>query len=78
MFVETDALQIELGNIVTRVSTAGSYLYDTAKTTQRKDRYSSLAMAVRYVAELEERRKREIAGRNNHACIGLLTQVRRG
>lgn len=51
IYLEADALQIEMGNIVMKVSVAGNYLYDTAKTNQRKDRYSSLAMAVRYIAE---------------------------
>lgn len=66
-----------MGNIVAKVSSAGTYLYETAKTTQHKDRYSALAMAVRYVAELEETRKREIARKSSTACIGIVTSVRR-
>lgn len=75
IYLEADACQIEMGNIVTRVTAAGTYLYDTAKTTQRKDRYSSLAMAVRYIAELEEERKRTIARRRNQSCIGVVTAI---
>lgn len=40
-----------MGNVIMKVSASGNYLYDTAKANQRKDRYSSLAMAVRYIAE---------------------------
>lgn len=59
IFLEADALQIEMGNIVMRSGSGSTVLYDTARTNQHKDRYSSLAMAVRYVAELEEARKRK-------------------
>jgi hypothetical protein len=74
IFLETDALQIELGNVVMRVSPSGTYTYDTARSNQRKDRYSALSMAVRYVSELEEIRKREIKSRSN-ACIGVVTKI---
>lgn len=77
IYLEVDALQVEMGNIITKVSASGNYLYDTAKATQRKDRYSSIAMAVRYIAELEEVRKREIARQNSHECAGIVTTVQR-
>lgn len=75
IYHETDALQIEMGNIVTRVSPSGNYLYDTAKGNQRKDRYSSVAMAVRFIAELEENRRRIYARRGNQECIGIVTTI---
>ena len=72
--MEADALQIEMGNIVMKVSSAGSYTYDTARAKQHKDRYSSLAMAVRYISEMEEARKRQLAGRMG-GCIGVVSKM---
>ena len=60
IYLESDALQIEMGNIVLKTGTGGAIIYDTARTNQHKDRYSALAMAVRYIAELEEARKRRL------------------
>lgn len=73
IFLEGDALQIEMGNIVMRTGTGGSVLYDVARTTQHKDRYSALSMAVRFIAELEEERKRRIL-RPVHSCIGVVSK----
>lgn len=75
IFVETDALQIELGNIVAKVSTSGTYTYDTAKTTQHKDRYSSLAMAVWFITQQEEERKALIARNANTTVIGVVGSI---
>ena len=50
--MEGDALQIEMGNIVMRTTTGNIALYDVARASQHKDRYSSMSMAVRYIAEL--------------------------
>lgn len=74
IFLEADALQVEMGNIVLKVSASGTYTYDTARARQHKDRYSALAMAVRYVAELEDARKRRLHGRSG-ACIGIVTSM---
>jgi hypothetical protein len=60
VYLESDALQIEMGNIVMRSGTGGTVLYGVARTNQHKDRYSALAMAVRFIAELEEERKRKL------------------
>ena len=54
VFLETDALQFEMGNIVSKVGASGNVLYDTARVNQHKDRYSSLAMGNDYVCELEK------------------------
>ena len=75
IFVETDALQIELGNIVAKVSNGGTYTYDTAKSTQHKDRYSSLAMAIWFITQLEEQRKAVLARNNSNACIGVVGSI---
>ena len=73
IFVETDALQIEMGNVVSRETASGAIVYDTAKSTQHKDRWSSLAMGLRYVSELEEERKVKLARNYNNVCIGVVT-----
>ena len=57
IFLETDALQFELGNIVEKTSASGNKTYDVTHNYQHKDRYSSLAMANDYVCELEKRNK---------------------
>lgn len=77
IYLETDAMQIEMGTIIMKVSASGTYVYDTAKTNQRKDRYSSVAMAVRFIAELEDERKRTIAQRSNQSCVGIVTAIQR-
>ena len=74
IFVETDALQIEMGNVVSKKTSSGTIVYDVAKSTQHKDRYSSLAMALRYIAEQEDIRKKKFASGANTACIGVVTR----
>ena len=73
IFLESDALQIEMGNIVMRTTTGNIALYDVARASQHKDRYSSLSMAVRYIAELEETRKRRLM-QPKDACIGVVSK----
>ena len=53
IYIETDALQVEMGNLVMKVSPGtGNVTYDVAKVTQHKDRYSSLAMGVWYIYQI--------------------------
>ena len=73
IFLEGDALQIEMGNIVMRTTTGNIALYDVARASQHKDRYSSLSMAVRYIAELEETRKRRLM-QPKEDCIGVVSK----
>lgn len=73
IYIEADALQVEMGNIVLKTSGAGNYTYDTAKPNQHKDRYSSLAMGVWYIAQMEDTRKRKIHKRKNDMCIGIVS-----
>lgn len=73
IYLESDALQIEMGNIVSKTGTGGAIIYDTARTNQHKDRYSALAMAVRYIAELEEARKRRLL-QPAHPCVGVVSR----
>lgn len=72
--LETDALQIEMGNIVMKVGASGAVLYDVARANQHKDRYSALAMAVRYAAELEDMRKRRLRSPMD-VCIGVVSRL---
>ena len=72
IFVETDALQVEMGNIVSKETSAGSVVYDVAKTTQHKDRYSALGMALKYISEIEEQQKRIFMQASNTSCIGIV------
>ena len=71
VFFEADALQYEMGNIVGKVGTTGNVIYDTAKSSQHKDRYSSLAMGLHYVHGLEETNIKHNA--NGAACVGVAT-----
>ena len=75
IFVEADALQVEMGNIVPRPTANGTVCYDVAKATQHKDRYSSLGMAVRYINELEDLRRRRISENYGSACIGIVVKM---
>ena len=68
-FLEADALQIEMGNIVEKTSTSGNKTYDVPKATQHKDRYSSLAMANDYISELEKESMR--MHKRGPVCVGI-------
>ena len=71
IYLEADALQVELGSIVSKATMAGNVVYDTDKKNQHKDRYSALAMGVWYIAQIEEDNKRRRRNRGN-ACIGIV------
>lgn len=73
VYIETDALQFELGNIVAKRTSAGNYIYDTARPSQHKDRYSALAMGVSFVAEMEDLEKRRSNRRASDIAIGFAT-----
>lgn len=74
IFLEADALQIEMGNIVARETAAGSVVYDVAKSTQHKDRYSSVGMAVRYISALEEINKERYMRGTEGLVVGVVSQ----
>lgn len=73
IFVEADALQVEMGNIVGKTMSSGAVLYDVAKSTQHKDRYSALGMAMKYIAEVEDVRKRKFDRGGGAPCVGIVT-----
>ena len=76
IFIEADALQIEMGNIVGRQGANGNVLYDSAKTTGHKDRFSSLAMGVHYISGLEEVRKKKLMRGRSPMVIGIVSSIR--
>lgn len=59
VFQEADALQVELGNIVARVSAQGNILYGTAVSTQRKDRFSTVGMALWNIDQMESAARKD-------------------
>lgn len=69
IFIEADALQFEMGNIVEKTSASGNKTYDVPKATQHKDRYSSLAMANDYISELEKESVRN--HKRGPICVGI-------
>ena len=75
IYIEADALQVEMGNIIAKSSGAGNVLYDTAKSTQHKDRYSSIAMGVWYIAQIEAENKRRIAQQNQDMVVGIVSYL---
>ena len=71
IYLEADALQVELGSVVAKRSGAGNIIYDTEKQNQHKDRYSALAMGVWYIAQIEETNKQRRKHRGD-SCIGIV------
>lgn len=73
IFIEADALQIEMGNIISKSTQSTNVVYDTAKATQHKDRYSSLAMGIQYISMLEDGRKKRRTY-DAATCVGVVTK----
>jgi hypothetical protein len=71
IFIEADALQVEMGQVVQQVTRAGTYVYDTVKKNQHKDRYSALAMAIDYIAELEQANIFSSRMKSTNMAIGI-------
>lgn len=75
IFIEADALQIEMGNIVGRQGANGNVIFDSARSTMHKDRVSSLMMGIHYIAGLEEVRKRKILRGNADMVYGIVSSI---
>lgn len=69
VFIEADALQFEMGNIVSKVGASGNVLYDVPKNSMHKDRYSSLAMGNDFICELEKENVKKY--KRGPVCIGV-------
>lgn len=76
IFIEADALQIELGNIVGRQGANGNVIYDAAGSGNHKDRCSSLMMGIHYISGLEEVRKRNLMRGGANMVYGIVSSVR--
>lgn len=72
IFLQADALQFEMGNIVERTSSSGNKTYDVPHAGQHKDRYSSLAMANDYISELEKENVKRF--RRGTPAIGIVSR----
>ena len=68
-FLEADALQFEMGNIIEKTSPSGNKTYDVPRANQHKDRYSSLAMANDYISELEKENLKHF--KRGPVCVGI-------
>lgn len=76
VFIEADALQIEMGNIVGRQGANGNVIYDSARANMHKDRVSSLMMGVWYISVLEEERKRKLMRGGADMIYGIVGNIR--
>lgn len=65
IFIEADALQYEMGNIVSKITPSGNIVYETSGSGFLKDRYTSLGMALEYILEKEELNKKNQNSGNN-------------
>ncbi|MBK5239806.1 terminase family protein [Clostridium sp.] len=70
VYTETDALQNECSNIIAKISAAGSTIYDSALTTQHKDRWSSLGMVLEYISQLEDTNRELYNNTSKNQCWG--------
>lgn len=71
VFLEADALQFEMGNVVAKVGASGNVLYDVPRAGLHKDRYSSLAMGNDYICELEKENVKKY--RRGPSCVGIVS-----
>jgi hypothetical protein len=76
VYVEADALQIEMGNIIGRQSAHGNVIFEAARSTQHKDRVSSLMMGIHYISGLEEVRRRKLMRGGADMIWGIVGSVR--
>lgn len=76
VYVEADALQIEMGNIIGRQGANGNVIFEAARSTQHKDRVSSLMMGIHYISGLEEVRRRKLMRGGADMTWGIVGSVR--
>lgn len=70
IFIEADALQHEMANIIPALTSNGRIIYDRATKSIRRDRYTCMAMTLDYVRELEEINKDEIRS-DGETVVGI-------
>lgn len=71
VFIETDALQVEMGNIISRETESGNTTFGTSTRLEHKDRYSALAMANMYISGIEAEHKRRYSYRSSRPMVGM-------
>lgn len=74
VMAETDALQIELGNLIAYIGSSGAIRYDVQKFGQHKDRFSALAMGMYHVSLMEEDAKAGFEV-DDGICWGITTRM---
>ena len=75
IFIEADALQIEMGNIIGKQG-VNTVIYDSARAGMHKDRASSLMMGIHYISGLEEERKRKLMRGGADMVWGIVSTIR--
>ena len=75
IFIEADALQIEMGNIIGKQGANGNVIYEASKAGQHKDRVSSLMMGIHYITGLEEDRKKRLMRGNTPLVMGIVSSI---
>jgi hypothetical protein len=70
VFIETDALQYEMGNIVPQFTTSGNITYNTQSAMLHKDRYTAIAMGLEWILCLEEINKESLRDDSGDFCLG--------
>ena len=70
VYLQADALQFEMGNVVIKIGASGGAIIDVPKASMHKDRYSSLAMANDYISQIEEENIKRM--RHNLDCVGIV------
>lgn len=75
IFLEADALQIEMGNIIGKQGANGNVIYEASKAGQHKDRVSSLMMGIHYITGLEEDRKKRLMRGNSPMVMGIVSSI---
>lgn len=68
IFIDTDGLQYECGNIIPKVLSTCT-TYDTPSALLKKDRYTSLAMGLQYISDLEEGNKENLRDNTSESCL---------
>lgn len=71
VYLDADGLQYEMGNVKAKLTAAGNTIYDTPSRTLHKDRYSSLAMAMEYISQLEKKNRKEKITNSGNSCWGV-------
>ena len=70
VYLQADALQFEMGNVVIKIGASGGAIIDVPKASMHKDRYSSVAMANDYISLIEEENIKRM--RHNADCVGIV------